>query len=335
LVLILGLTVAVGQEPPRKEEKPHQKAPPKTPTDELEAAIAASANHPDVRLAQAKLQMAQAELDQAKLLATQRLTATYAKVQAAKAQVEFEMRNYQRTRQLINTAGEGRVAQAELHAAERALAQAKAALAAAEAEWQAARGQPPGHAASPKDADASMTAVALAGLLAGRSQADLHRSALGSYLELANRAVAPPSGSAADRLRELVGKRVRLDLKEAVPFDQALAEFVKQAGLSDLIIRSPEWVKPGYLSRPLNVGPLVGEQTVAGWFQLILDDFNRTLTLAGVPPEYQGKHEVYVRDYGLLITKADLAPPGAPTLAEFARQVQAQKDAAPKPEPKK
>ena len=44
---------------------------------------------------------------------------------------------------------------------------------------------------------------------------------------------------------------------------------------------------------------------------------------------------MYVRDYGLLIAKADLAPPGVLTVAEFARQVRAEKDATQKPEPKK
>jgi hypothetical protein len=44
---------------------------------------------------------------------------------------------------------------------------------------------------------------------------------------------------------------------------------------------------------------------------------------------------VYVREYGLLLERSRFAPPGAPTLAEFARQVQAQKDATPKEAPKK
>jgi hypothetical protein len=328
LVLILGLTVAVGQEPPRKEEKPQQKAPPKPPTDELEAAVAASANHPDVRLAQAKLQMAQAELDQAKLQAVQRLTAAHAKLRSAQIQAEIEEKNYRHVSSLSS------FPQAEKWQLERALAQAKAALAAAEAEWQAARGQPPGRAAATKDAPA--TAATLSRLLlddltgARREQLSL------SYLDLVNRAVAPPSGSAADRLRELVGKRVALDLKEPVPFDRAMAEFVKQAGLSDLTVRSPEWANERFLKTPPKVGPLVGEQTVEGWFQLILDDFNRSLVTGNYPSEYyQGRHEVYVRDYGLLITKTDLAPQGAPTLAEFARQAQTRKDAAPKEAPKK
>lgn len=327
LGLVLGLTTA--QQPQEAAPKPQQKAPPpKPPTDELEAAIAsASANHPDVRLAQAKLQMAQAELDQAKLLVAQRIAATHAKLQAAKAQVGIEDLSYHRLRQLN---AQKVVSTEEVQKGERLLAQAKAALAAAEAEWQAARGQPAGQRAA--DKDAAKTAPALATLMESHSNQQQYLSAL-SYLHAVNRAAAPAPGSASDRLRELVGKRVRLDLKEPVTFDKAMGEFVKQAGLGDLTVRYPEWANDRYLKKPPTVGPLVGEQTVAGWFQLILDDFNRSLVTAGVPPDMQGRHDAYVRDYGLLITKTDLAPQGAPTLADFARQVQAER--ATKADPKK
>lgn len=325
LVLVLSMTAAVGQ-PPGASEKPQ---PPKAPPNELEAAIAASANHPDVRLAQAKLQMAQAELDQAKLLVAQRIAAAHAKLQAAKAQVGIEEVNHHRVLQL-NT--QKAVSTEEVQKAERKLAQAKAALAAAEAEWQAARGQPAGQRAATKDATTTATALATLMNAYVRDQ-ELQRPDY-LYLDMANRALAAAPGSASDRLRELVGKRVRLDLKEPIPFDKAMEEFAKQAGLGDLTVRYPEWANERHLKKPPTVGPLVGEQTVAGWFQLILDDFNRSLVTAGVPPDMQGKHDAYVRDYGLLITKTDLAPQGALTLADFARQVQAQKEATAKPEKK-
>jgi hypothetical protein len=332
LGLVLGMTAA--QQPQEAAPKQQKAPPPKPPTDELEAAIAAaSANHPDVRLAQAKLQMAQAELDQAKLLVAQRLAAARAKVQAAKVQVEFEEQAYSRLSRLGAA-----TSNADLVAAERSLAQAKVVLAAAEAEWQAARGQPAGHSATVKDV--SMTATALAALMAAqtRDHQALNASLNASIARqmLVQRAAAPAPGSVADRIRELVGKRVRLDLKEPVPFDKAMEEFARQAGLTDLTVRYPEWANERILKKPPTVGPLVGEQTIAGWFQLILDDFNRSLVTGNYPSEYyKGPHEVYVRDYGLLITKTELAPPGAPTLAEFARQVRAEKDAAPKPDPKK
>ncbi|HVK15769.1 MAG TPA: hypothetical protein VM533_02410 [Fimbriiglobus sp.] len=312
LVLILGMAMAVGQEPPRKEEKPQQqKAPPKPPTDELEAAIMASANHPDVRLAQAKLQMAQAELDQAKLLATQRLTATYARVQAAKAQVEFEARSYQQISPLAT------VPKTELLAAERSLAQAKAALAAAEAEWQAARGQPPGRAAAALDASAAT--VVLSRLLLDDVAAQQFSRPDVTYLNLVNRAVAPAPGSAADKLRELLNKRVKLGDLKSVTLAEAI-EALRSAAGTDLMIRETD---DGM--RVISVAG--GELPFVAWLDLILDFYNAnrpTQDLVGV----------YVREYGLLLERPKFAPPGAPTLAEFARQVQA-RDAAPKPEPKK
>jgi hypothetical protein len=226
LVLILGLTVAAGQQPPAKDEKPpHQKAP---PTDELEAAIAASANHPDVRMAQAKLQMAQAELDQAKLQAVQRLASAHAKMRSAQTQVEIEEKNYRQVSQLSS------VPQQEKWQLERALAQAKAALAAAEAEWQAARGQPPGRVAATKDATAT---AALLSRLVLDDVAGARREQLSlSYLDLVNRAAAPVPGSAADKLRELLHKQVKLgDLKGVHPQDAIKA--LRTAAGTDLMIR--------------------------------------------------------------------------------------------------
>jgi hypothetical protein len=199
--------------------------------------------------------------------------------------------------------------------AEQDLELAKAELAATEAELQAARGLAPGQPESKERAQ-----------LLIYSDFEI-LNAYGRQLEQQSR--PPVSGSVADKLRGLIDKRIKLDLKEPVPFNRAMAGFVRQAGLSDLTIRYPEWASAQILARPPMVGPLVGEQTVAGWLQLILNDFNGTLRQADVLNEHLGKYDVYIRDYGLLITKVELAPPDAPTLAEFARQIRAE------PEPKK
>ncbi len=332
--LVLVMAVAAGQQPP-----PADKAPPKAPgaspakpaADSLEAMIAAAQrNHPDVRLAQAKLQMAQAELEQAKLQAAQRVAAAHAKVQAARAQMEFETRSVGQYDKLGPA-----LSLSDRLANERVLVQAKAALAAAEAELQAAQGLAAGqHAAAAIDkGPGSVTEAMLQALLDTDTRAEHQKLAALAYLKKSSSPPAP--GTAADKLRGLIDKPVKLDLKNPVPLDVAMAAFVKQAGLTDLTVRYPEWAGDRFLKTPPTVGPLVGEQAVAAWFQLILDDFNRSLAAVGVPPGDQGKYEVYVRDYGLLVTKTDLAPPGAPTLAEFARQVQAQKEAAAKPGPKK
>ncbi len=334
--LMMIVAVAAGQQPP-----PADKAPPKAPgaspakpaADSLEAMIAAAQrNHPDVRLAQAKLQMAQAELEQAKLQAAQRVAAAYAKLSRAKSNVAAAEKQLADAR----AANKKRGAPDYLLAGDsRDLVDAKAELAAAEAELQAAQGLAAGqHAAAAIDkGPGSVTEAMLQALLDTDTRAEHQKLAALAYLKKSSSPPAP--GTAADKLRGLIDKPVKLDLKNPVPLDVAMAAFVKQAGLTDLTVRYPDWAGERFLKTPPTVGPLVGEQTVATWFQLILDDFNRSLAAVGVPPGYQGKYEVYVRDYGLLVTKTDLAPPGAPTLAEFARQVQAQKEAAAKPGPKK
>jgi hypothetical protein len=141
---------------------------------------------------------------------------------------------------------------------------------------------------------------------------------------MGGQAAHPEPGSPLDRLRAIALKRVTLDVKKPVPFDEALAQLAKSSGLTELTVRSPEWASGKYLKEPPLVGPLSGENTTAAWLQLILDDFNREVAAGRVLPPHSGKYDVYVRDYGLLIARVDLAPPGTLTLAEFVQHAQAE-----------
>jgi hypothetical protein len=138
----------------------------------------------------------------------------------------------------------------------------------------------------------------------------------------------------------VLDKRVALDLKERVPFDQAMRELIAKSGLNEVTVRYPEWASASQLKTPPLVGPLQGEQPVSSWLHLILDDFNQSMLLGHAFPQQvelfaAGKNpfEAYFREYGVLITNKSLAPPGAITLSEFARQVRAEKAA--EAEPKK
>lgn len=288
--LFVGLTVAQTPQPPAK------------PAD---ATAEALRNHPDIRVAEAKVRMAEAELAQAKLLVAQRIAIAEAKVQGYNLQVAHA------TKILKQASGlGGATARHEVLVFEKDVAVAKVLLVGAEAELAAARGVPLGsdsrvptdaavHFLKAKQGDATDTAAYLAWL----------------YLSQQKQA---PVGSATDMLRELLDKRVKVGVKRR-PFDDAMSEFIKQAGLEGITIRAPDWASAKTLKEPPMVGPLDGEQTVAGWLQLIVDDFNQSL--GGVPPAHGEKHDIYIREYGLLMTKTSLAPPGALTLNEFVQQL--------------
>ncbi len=312
----LAMAAAVAQQPPApREQKGQPPAQAKPAAESLEAMIAAAQrNHPDVRMAEAKLHVAEAELAQAKLQVAQRVAVAHAKIELARARVG----NAERGLHAIQRAPAA--VRVEMPAKEQELAAAKAALSEAEIELRSAQGLLPGQSASAQ-------AEAKATFLDATLQLQQHQSTAAAIAFLAAQQFAKPPapGTAADKLRGLVEKRVALDLKQA-PFEEVMTAFIQQTGLSDVTVRYPEWANNRFLQKPPMVGPLKGEQTVAGWLQLILDDFNRSLVMVGAPPGFAGKHEVYVRDYGLLVTRADLAPPGAVTLADFARQVKTQAD---------
>jgi hypothetical protein len=139
---------------------------------------------------------------------------------------------------------------------------------------------------------------------------------------------APAAGSVADKLRAALDKPFALDVKGPLPLDEAFDAVLKGAGLGDLTVRLPHWATkpyPGFSPETVPTVPaLKGELSLAGWLALVGDSARSRLeevflkTPAG--KDQFTPHELYVRDYGLLYTPARLAPPGALTLAEFAKQ---------------
>jgi hypothetical protein len=344
LLLVLGLAVSA-QPPPDPTKKPPPGTPggepltqPQPPAGSLDAVLAAALkNHPDVRLAEAKRQVAEAELAQAKLAVAQKVTAAHAKVQSARVQVTAAEKDLNRLKAL-GKHPRLEVPRQQVEQAEAALAAAKANLAAAEAEFRTAAGLPLGTPIAAERGYLDTVARTLAALNRPDDVAErlaVYERSFAAQL-LAAAVAKPQPGSATDKLRQLVDKPVALDLKDRVPFDQAMQELLAKSGLGELTVRYPDWASAKYLKDPPTVGPLRGEQTAAGWLQLILDDFNLEVARGKTFPDHKpGKYDVYIREYGLLVTQAELAPPGAVTLADFVRQMRAEKAAeAAKPAPK-
>src|SRR4051794_29411070 len=82
---------AEGGQPPKAAAKPAAppaKAEPNKPETVDDMIATALRNHPDIRLAEAKRLVAEAELEQAKLLVAQRITICASKIEQAKSKLE-------------------------------------------------------------------------------------------------------------------------------------------------------------------------------------------------------------------------------------------------------
>jgi hypothetical protein len=305
----------------------------KTLVEAADPIAGAVRNHPDVRVAEAKLRVAEAELAQAKLLVAQRVTVAQAKLQDAQVRAEHAARSLKRVQEIRKTGG----VPAELvETHEKELALARAAAVAAEAELKTAQGVGPAlkSAVSFTGPEGTLTASGLEVVLSDGTLTLDKQARLG--LELLAAGVKAPPGSAVDRLRGALDNPVKLDMAARVVLASGIAELLAKSGLEGMTVRLPVSAQDKMLKTPPAVGPLAGEHTVAAWLQLMIDDFNTGVAAGLTTPDEQGKYDVYVRDYGLLVTRVELAPKGAITLGEFARQVRAEKAAkAAVGEPKK
>lgn len=307
IVALAVLTnLAVAQQPkldaPKKAEA---KSP--APRDSMDAVIAvALISDPDVKMAQAKIQLAEAELAKARLAVTQKVWGLRGKIDQAKSDVNAAQERLIHAEQRART---GIAPQSEVFGARDKLEAAKGALAAVEAEWKL------------------MTSVlADPGATTGERNTpwEMLRTNRTLLAEFATRGAAPIQGPIPDRIRAALDKPVKLGTKgEKVTFEKALQVFKNEAEL-DVPVRGklPMW----------NITPKNGVETeyvtivsegetlpVGAWFQVFQD-----------ASQANGGGKFYVREYGLLIANGNAVPSDAPTLTEFWRQGPARPESKPK-----
>lgn len=324
------------------------------PADPADAAIAAALAHdPDVRMARAKVQLAEAELAKARQSVTVKVITLRATIEEQKAAVAIAQETFALTERLVKS---GQAALAELNQARAKLEAAKAGLARAELELKlitggglagAAAADPhhaglafntfigwldtpactachavPGAAgAAPPKADAphplgfrdANAAVRQGNLEMGRLfYLNSQRAA-----EAALGVSASVRGAIPDRVRAALDRKVKVGEKgQKVPLTKALEVFKTEAGL-DVPVRGVG---------DHEVAPVVTtqgeEMTVRAWLQLFED--------------YSAGGRFYVREYGLLFTIKDQAPPDALTLTQFGEiRAATKKDDKPKEGPDK
>ena len=392
LALSLLLTTAAVAQPP----VPPKPAPPANTEEFLyalqrekppakgsveEAILTAQRNHPDIRLTEAKRQMADAEVEQAKFLVAQRVAVGFAKVEQAREAVQLAKESLAVA---MTAAGSGVASDAEVRAARVGLLRVSSELMAAELELKAATGSglrvgvavqndaalaaainnlrtsttraealrlelsqferankaTPGVVSQQqiidrqgevKRAEASVAeAQMLVEVLSGGPSGAKREDAVDRGLSWLGRTHADtkivPVGTVVDKLKAVIDKAVKLDLK-AADLDEALAAVLKAAGEPALTAKLPMLGKK-YLKQPPTVS-LSGEMAFTAAIQFILDEINSPEN-GSVPEVLKGKYDVHVREYGLLIARIQDAPKDALTLTEFARQVRAAKPPAKK-----
>ena len=139
--LIIGATLAWQQpslSPPKTDVKPPELKPEPAKSKLEEMIEKALHDNPDLRLAEAKLAEAEAELNKARLLVVQKVAAQYQAVEAQKAAVDGAAAELEETKTAYKAAS---VSQSMVRTAEQKLIDAKAKLASLEAELPYLLGQ--------------------------------------------------------------------------------------------------------------------------------------------------------------------------------------------------
>jgi len=226
--VLLALALAAPPETPKA----------KSPLDDMIAS--ALKNHPDVKAAEAKKLLAEAELEQARLLITQKVSAAASRVELAKAKlVEAEEAAIFADR-VLRTQGLPEADKAQYAKARPGLLAAKAELAAAELELQLLVG---------KGANDSKSAV--------RTETSRHEEFVGKM----------PSGPVMDKLEAVVMRSVTLSLKE-IQLADALPGLLKAAGGEDIPVRG---LKGNTYTFSLSQK---GEVTFGAALEMLMDEYN-------------------------------------------------------------
>ena len=205
-------------------------------------------------------------------------------------------------------------------------ARAKADLAKAEADFTAASGNVPGAANTLTLRRVRMVDGNEVYMLGDKIE--LVRPATESRLLAVRLNIVPAaSGNFAANLSAKFDEPVKLEKELTGPIGKVLSELFKAAKFDVGRFRIPESFDPTVTERvpQLSIGP--GTQTLSAWIEELMDVTNAKL-LGG--NQVKVRYDLYVREYGFLLESKDLAPPKSLTVAEFAKEVRAEKAATPK-----
>jgi DNA-directed RNA polymerase subunit L len=294
--------LALGQQPsggpPSKEAADKEK-------HKLEELLAkALKDNPDVRVAEAKVREAEAELNRARLLVAQKVTAFAAAHDAARKGVEEAEAKLKRMAEL----GRQKVVSIEeLREAEAVLARAKAELAKVEAEMPYLLGKQAGGASA---TDLSNTQFFLdqlqrSGDLSSSSTTDAAVARGLYWLAVHQAGGASGAGTVPAKIRQTLDQPISVDFKNA-PFADLVHDLQEKTGIS-----FRNHVSDRYKDGNPNMTLKLHDLPLRAVLQAIQDDFpgDNMTPLGGL--------RFVVREYGILVTYQNKMPPGAILATDF------------------
>ena len=315
-LFVLGLFAVVGFTQPPSDAVPkppaEKKADVKKAVDPLDGLIgAALANDADIKLARAKLQLAEAEVSRARQLVAQKVVALDSAIREQKKAVATAEQTFliaeAQFKQKSTSFNELLIARETIELAQSKLVQM-------ETEMKLLTGKGIRVAAADgwddltavhRNATWDASCVACHQVPLGKQPGVKFNPELSNsqfFMEALNAArgrhLKTPAGPISDRIRIALDKPVKLGVKDAkVTFEQALDVFKKEAGL-DVPVRVDAKITA--------IVSLGEELPVGAWLQLFAD---------GTPTS-----RFLVREYGLLVTNTSLNPPDAISVFDFWKQ---------------
>lgn len=278
-----------------------------------EAVNLALAHHPDLKLAEAELRVAEAKLVQTRMQVTKKITEDYHKlVQMRNSMKEIDAKQQNAREKLdkgVLPSGAYKEVQLEYSSAKTKLAQV-------ETEFLLAVNP------STQKCSACHTGVNEQTWRGFQHPPILQwqiNNVRGRLEEV------PAKSASVDALTQHFDKRIKLDKQTNITVEEAFVALAKEAGIT-LRVKLPGTENKDLYRDIARINLPTDEMSLRSWLQLIVDEYNSYMALmAPHRKEVAKRHDLYVREYGLLLTTHDLAPPDAMTLQQLVQQMKVKK----------
>lgn len=254
--------------------------------------------HPDVLVAQSKVQTAEAELAQVKMILTQRIAKLKATIKVQESSVASAKEKMQLIEQLNS---KGQSSKSELLEAYQNYSMAQAVLAQSQSELKAMM---PNDQANP-----NRSALAF-------SDRNSWLRDLKNYQMSRGSSNTVETGVIKDQLRKAILTTKTMNFKDV--HISKIVDGAKDVFQLNFMIRMPmvSHTSPVYKPEMLQI-TLNGDLSFSGWMDLLVDELNSRL------PQ-QDLHDIYIREYGLLFAPRKMAPQDAMTLHELTQTILAE-----------
>jgi hypothetical protein len=289
-VLLAGGAVCgqPGPSPRQPEGAGSEKAKPAVKSALEEALAQALKDNPDLKVAAAKLNEAEAQLSRTRLQVVQKVVMQHRAIEQAKAALVLASAQYERVKRLHQVRGASRE---ELDQAEQQFGQAKAKLADTEAEMAFLRGK-----SAAKSSTSKQYREAYDNYLRALVGTTYFAPAVGYYRQYGPYPVPHAvKGPVADKWRKALNRRISLKFTDTT---------------AEEMIRSLRKDNPDVPIRVIGKFGSLDMETVD------LKDVPFGAALQFIE-DVLPSHRIVVREYGLLIAPKDRVPPGAVLLHEF------------------